>query len=199
MTEVKPKIGGILLAAGGSRRLGRPKQLIEFQGKTLIRGATEALLDAGCSPIVVVVGHDAETLKQELSDLDVEIVENPEWEKGMSTSIRVGVSHIRDSEVEGVLVALCDQPLVDGDKLRKFVHEFSNNECIVTAEYNGIRGVPALFPRERFDDLANLEGDKGARDLIARFPSVGIALPEAALDIDTLADVEQLRLRDSSK
>lgn len=199
MTEVKPKIGGILLAAGGSRRLGRPKQLIEFQGKTLLRRAAESLVNAGCSPVVVIVGSDEEKLKQELDDLDVEIVENPEWEKGMSTSIRVGVSHVTPREIDGVLITLCDQPLVNVEKLQNFVQEFSNNTCIIAAEYNGIRGVPALFPRERFDDLANLEGDKGARDLIARFASVGIALPEAALDIDTLADVEQLRLRDSSK
>lgn len=193
MTESKPKIGGLLLAAGGSRRLGSPKQLLEFEGKTLIRRAAEALIDAGCDPAVVILGAEVERSRTEIADLPVEVIDNAEWETGMSSSIRVGVSQIASREIDAVLVTLCDQPHVTGEKLLPFIDKFlSIGSPIVAAEYNGVRGVPALFAREMFDQLLKLEGDNGARDLIRRGRSVAIDLPEAEVDIDTVDTAENL-------
>lgn len=195
MTEnSKEKIGGLLLAAGGSRRLGRPKQLLEFKGKTLIRRAAEALIDAGCEPVVVVLGAEIEGSRNELDGLDVVIVENSKWEEGMSSSIRVGIDRLLELEknIDAVLISLCDQPHVTADKLAQFIDRFSSDQPpIVAAEYDGVAGVPALFDKSVFGSLMGLRGDKGAREIIRNFPgAMTISFPEATFDIDTHADIE---------
>ncbi|MBL8125929.1 MAG: nucleotidyltransferase family protein [Blastocatellia bacterium] len=194
MTENnRPKIGGLLLAAGGSRRLGRPKQLLEFEGKTLVRAAAEALIEAGCDPVVVVLGAEIEGSRNELDGLDVVIVENSEWEEGMSSSIRVGIDRFLELEkdIDAVLISLCDQPNVTADKLSLFIYRYSNDRPpIIAAEYDGVAGVPALFDRNVFRSLMDIRGDKGAREIIRNFlGAMTISLPEATFDIDTPADI----------
>lgn len=189
MTGSDFEIGGILLAAGGSSRLGRPKQLVEFEGEPLIRRAAEALIDAGCSPVVVVLGAEIDASRDALSDLAIEIVENPEWAYGMSSSIRSGIERMK--ELDAALITLSDQPLVTADKLRAFSDRFADGwPPIVAARYNGVLGVPALFSAGLFEALTRLEGDKGARELIRNCrEAAAIDLPEAAVDIDTLDDL----------
>lgn len=194
MTESsQPKIAGLLLAAGGSFRLGRPKQLVEFEGKTLIRRAAEALLGAGCSPVIVVLGAEIERSANDLKDLPLAVTENPHWEHGMSTSIRHGIDTLRmlEPSANAVLISTCDQPKVSGEDLRGFVERFSNEPtAIIAAEYDDLRGVPALFPAEMFETLRDLKGDKGARELIRGATGViGISLPNASTDVDTNADL----------
>lgn len=183
-------IAAILLAAGSSSRLGRPKQLVELDGETLIRRAANALIDAVCSPIVVVLGSEIELSKQQLSGLNVRIAENADWPSGMSSSIREGMSHVILENVDGVLISVCDQPKVRSEHLQKLIARFTETKAAVTAaEYNDVLGVPSIFSRELFDDLMHLTGDKGARDLIRNHPAVSVPIPEAALDIDTEADL----------
>src|SRR3990170_2001437 len=101
MTESSvPKIGGLLLAAGGSRRLGTPKQLLEFEGKTLLLRAAEALVETSCEPVVVVLGAEIERSKDEIEDLPVSFAINDDWESGMSSSIRVGLEKLLAIEPE---------------------------------------------------------------------------------------------------
>ena len=191
MTENKePKIAGLLLAAGGSSRLGRPKQLVEFEGKTLIRRAVEALTEAGCNPVVVVLGGEIDGSRKALESLSVEILENQDWRDGMSSSVRIGISLLRGWDVDAVLISLCDQPHIGSDDLRKLIDAFSETaSSIVAAQYDGILGVPALFSQELFDDLASLTGDSGARDLIRSRGSFAVPLPEASFDVDTREDL----------
>lgn len=195
MTENRaPKIGGLLLAAGGSRRMGEPKQLLEFQGKTLLRRAAESLVEAGFKPVVVILGAEVERSKAEVENLTVSFAVNDEWKGGMSSSIRVGLENLilLEPDIDAVMITLCDQPFVTAEKLDLFIEEFKRNKvAIIAAKYNEAFGVPALFSRAMFGELAKLEGDKGARDLIRQTDSIiSIDLPEAAFDIDTRADLK---------
>ncbi|HLA96668.1 MAG TPA: nucleotidyltransferase family protein [Pyrinomonadaceae bacterium] len=189
MTENSAKIGGLLLAAGGSRRMGSPKQLLEFKGKTLLRRAAEALVDAGCDPVIVVLGAETDRSKIEIDDLPVSVSINQDWENGMSSSIRVGLEKLLSikPDNDAVMITLCDQPFVTSDKIALFTNEFEQSRSpIIAAKYDDVLGVPALFGKELFSGLMQIEGDKGARDLIRNYEGVkGIDLPEAAFDLDT--------------
>lgn len=194
MTESSElKIAGLLLAAGGSTRLGRPKQLVEFEGETLIRRAAKALIGAGCSSIVVVLGSEIEGSGKALDGIGAEIVLNDAWESGMGSSIACGMRSIisASQDVDAVLISLCDQPLVTADKLQPFIQTFSHLKAgIVAAEYDGVAGVPALFSARCFPQLASLKGEKGAREVIRNSPdTVTIPLPEAAIDVDKEQDL----------
>ena len=194
------KIGGIVLAAGGSSRLGRPKQFLEFEGKTLLKRAAEALAESICNPVVAVLGAEKEKAERELADLPVRICRNQEWRTGMSSSIKIGLKELLfiDPDLDAVVITLCDQPFVNSGTIGRIVEKFAaTNKTIVSARYSGIAGVPALFSREMFDALSKLEGDKGARDLL-RNPNASIETIEinkAAIDIDTLDDVDRLDVR----
>jgi len=185
-------VGGLLLAAGGSTRFGSPKQLAEFEGKTLIRRAAEAVSRSGCSIVVVVFGAAADGSQRDLSDLDLVTIENKDWQSGMSSSIRLGLSKLIELEpqLDAVLITLMDQPKVTASHLAAFVSMFAElRPPLIAAEYSGTSGVPALFSREMFDQLSKLEGDKGARVLIRGSERVmTVSMPEAAFDVDTLAD-----------
>ena len=191
-----PKIAGLLLAAGGSSRLGRPKQLVVFEGKTLIRRAAEALIEAGCSPVYVVLGAETERSLQELEGLEVFVGINDSWASGMGSSIALGVKSLTESGMrpDAILISLCDQPLVTAEKLRMFLDTYRETTAVVVAAgYNDVAGVPALFSSRAFPDLASLKGEKGARGIIRNFPdAVTIPLPEAAIDIDHDQDLERL-------
>lgn len=196
MTESDVKVAGLLLAAGGSSRLGRPKQLVEFEGKTLIRRAAEALFEAGCSPVCVILGAEIDRSLQELEGLDLVVVINHSWNVGMGSSISLGVKSLIKSEIppEAVLISLCDQPLVTAEKLRTLLDTYCvTNAGVVAAEYNGVAGVPAMFSARSFLDLTALEGEKGAREIIRNAPdAVTIPLPEAAIDVDGQKDLHDL-------
>jgi molybdenum cofactor cytidylyltransferase len=189
MTKNDAKIGGLLLAAGGSTRFGTPKQLAKFHGKSLLRNAAEAIACSGCSPVVVVLGANVEDSLAEISDLDLHSVINSNWQAGLSSSIRTGLVELTNLEpaLDAVLFALMDQPLITAEHLAVFVERFRRDgPAIIASEYNRITGVPALFSSELFDELHKLCGEKGARQLIRnRSDVVRIALKEAAIDIDT--------------
>jgi molybdenum cofactor cytidylyltransferase len=191
------KIGGILLAAGGSSRLGRPKQLISFGGRTLIRQAAETLIGSACDPVVVVLGAEFELSRAEIAGLGLHICVNGDWQTGMSSSIRAGLAEITriEPELAAVVITLCDQPRVTSANIDRLVAAFrTSRPPIVAAEYGGTAGVPALFSRELFPDLLRLEGDKGARQIIRGNPDRIRTIPieAAAADIDTSEDLSAL-------
>lgn len=188
MTD-KKTIAGILLAAGGSSRLGMPKQLVEFRGQTLIRRAAESLIFAECDKIVIVLGSEIEGSRRELRGLNVEIVENANWSDGMAASIKFGIEHLEAEQPDAVLISLCDQPLVDGNCLSHLIEAFkTTNADIVAARYDGVVGVPAIFSRAMFKSLAALDGDKGARELIRENAVVSVEMPDGKLDLDSASD-----------
>jgi len=188
---VKTRVGVIILAAGESSRLGKPKQLVSFRGRTLIRIAVEAGLNSICRPVVVVLGAKADHIRPEVPE-QARVVENSEWQEGMASSIRRGVEAI-EAEVDAVILMLCDQPLVDAEILNRIAAK--SEAGLVAAQYDGTVGVPALFGREYFSELRALGGKEGAKKIlqanenrIARIPC-----PEAGVDIDTAADVQRLQ------
>jgi molybdenum cofactor cytidylyltransferase len=188
---VKPRVGVVVLAAGESKRLGQPKQLLPFRGKALIRCVIDSALSSICRPVVVVIGANGDQIRLQLSG-DIRIVENPDWNEGMSSSIRRGVEAI-ESEVDAVILMLADQPLVTGEILNKFAEKADAG--LVAAEYDGAIGVPALFARRYFAALRELRGEKGAKTILLANEKhvMRIPCPGAALDIDTVTDVQRLQ------
>jgi molybdenum cofactor cytidylyltransferase len=185
----------VLLAAGGSSRLGHPKQLVRYRGQTLLRWSARQALDTG-APVHVVLGASEDELREEIKSLPVDIVVNPDWRLGISGSIKLGCQRLA-GKASGVLIMLCDQPLVTTAHLEDLIKSLGHDgRFVVASEYSGILGVPAVFGQDYFDELMNLEGDEGARVLIIRNPEdvVRVKFADASLDIDSEADVETLVL-----
>ena len=191
------KVAGILLAAGGSTRLGSPKQLLVYQGRTLLRRATEAMLEAGCHPVIVVLGAGAARLTPELIGLDVNTVVNAGWERGMGTSVRVGLSALSPGlDVDAVLLSLCDQPIVGSQILTRLLTVWRDTpeHSIAAAAYDGTLGVPAVFGRKHFAELAALPETAGAKPILQRHAAriAAVSMPEAETDIDTREQYERI-------
>lgn len=190
------KIGAIILAAGGSSRLGQPKQLLRFHGQSLIRRVTEAAVEADCSPIVIVTGTKPDSIVLELETLPALFVANPDWQRGIGTSVRAGVKHLlADSpETGAVLLLACDQPRVNGKTITALIElRATERKPIVACEYSGTLGIPAIFDRSFFHELLDLEAD-GAKKIIGAHRDVTSRLdfPAGAIDIDTAEDYERL-------
>lgn len=173
----------VVLAAGASQRLGRPKQLLEFRGRPLVRHAAIVALAAGCDE-TAVIGPFAEALR----GLPVTTLENANATEGMSSSIRVAVDYARGRRV---LFTLCDQPLVTSHHLQELV---AIPAPIVATSYGDAIGVPAIFDPQFADELRALSGDTGARAVINAHQDllVSIRFEAAAVDIDTFADYQKL-------
>ena len=175
-------VAAILMAAGGSRRLGRPKQLVEVEGRTLVRRTAELLLEAGYEPVVVVLGAVVEPVRAELAPLPVDSVAREGWQSGMAGSIGAGLAALPD-RVEATLVTPCDLPKLELGVLAALKAE-SGPEALAACAFAGTLGPPALFGRRWFDDLARLEGDGGAKSLLRRHGAREIPWPEGAEDLD---------------
>ena len=161
-------IGGVLLAAGQSRRMGRAnKMLVEVDGAPMVIHAARALLESGASPIVVVLGHQPEQVEKALAGLDVRFVRNPDYAGGLSTSLRAGLAALPDS-CDGAVVALGDMPGVRAENIDMLIDAFDpvSGQSIIVPTYNGKRGNPVLWARRYFDDVSAVSGDVGARHLI---------------------------------
>lgn len=188
---MKTRVGVIILAAGESSRLGKPKQLVAFRGRTLIRVVIESALKSVCRPVAVVLGADADRIRPEISR-EARVVENPDWKEGMASSIRRGVESV-EAEVDAIILMLCDQPLIDAEILNRFAEKADAG--LVAAEYDGTIGVPALFGREFFGELQTLSGKGGAKQILMANEKrvTRIACQEASVDIDTATDVQRLQ------
>jgi molybdenum cofactor cytidylyltransferase len=191
-------VAAVVLAAGGSIRFGKPKQLAIFQGEPLVRRIVTAAKDAGCAPVVVVVGASAAQITPVLAGLPVSIIEHPNWSNGLGTSIAVGVKHAASivPDLDAAILLACDQPFVNAVMLRQLIQmHLENKKPIVVSAYADTLGVPALFDRSCFGDLLQLTGDSGAKGIILarRNNLTPFDFPAAAIDIDTAADYEKLR------
>ncbi len=193
------KIGAVILAAGASLRLGRPKQLIEFKGTTLLRIAVEAALGAGCQPALVVLGSDRsmhDAARRILAGTKADILPNEHWPRGLGTSLRAGLEKIASlPHVEGTLVLVCDQPFVSAEIIAALISlQETTHKPIVASSYGGTIGVPALFDRTCFHELLALPDDQGAKPVIQRDPGrvATLPFPAGAIDIDTSADYDAL-------
>jgi len=191
-SDAGARIAGIILAAGGSARFGSPKQLITHYGENIVRRAARVALEAGLSPVIVVLGAYASTILPFLAGLDsVVTVLNDNWEEGQSTSLRTGLDEAQRQECDAAIILLADQPGIDSGSIERLVLQYEPDR-IVASEYAGILGAPALFPVATFDELRKIRGDQGAghwlRDHRDRVTT--IAMSEAAFDIDTPDDLK---------
>ncbi|QIF05909.1 nucleotidyltransferase family protein [Roseimicrobium sp. ORNL1] len=190
------RIGGIVLAAGGSTRLGSPKQLLRLQGESLVRTAVKAAQQGGCDLVCVVTGHAREAVEKELTHARPLLVHNEKWGRGMGSSIRLGVTAVQPASA--VILLACDQPAVDAQVVRSLIAEhYRTGQAIVASQYSGTCGIPVLFDESCFPELANLADDRGAKSIIeADMGRVAhLAFPEGALDLDSPADLEAWRKR----
>ena len=189
--------GAVILAAGSSSRMGTPKQTLQFQGNSLLRHATLAALGAGCFPVVVVTGANAELCRSELDGLEVSEVFNPDWETGMASSVRAGIERLAgiDANVDAAVLLLCDQPHVTAEVIAGLVaaHE-ATGKTVVASSYGEGFGVPALFNRTLFTELTQLQGVSGAKEIIKRHASDAhfLPFPEGVVDVDTPDDFASL-------
>jgi molybdenum cofactor cytidylyltransferase len=188
------------LAAGESNRFGRPKQLVELCGRILVAWALDAALASRLETVVLVLGRDhqkiGDALGQRVYHPKLELVINPRYHKGLSTSLAAGLFRIRD-RFPAVMFLLGDQPLVDASTINRLLERFGHSDkTICVPVHRGRRGNPTLFSRSHYEQLARLSGDKGAREIIAALPGqileVPVAEPSLFLDIDTQADIENL-------
>ena len=191
-------IGAVILAAGASTRMGVPKQLLQFGGEAMLRHASSAALEAGCRPVVVVTGADATASRKALRGLDVQEAENQQWESGISSSVRVGIEALvtANPQIAAVVLMLCDQPFVTREIIARLVAaHLETGRSIVASRYGGSYGVPALFGKVHFAELATLKGDAGAKRVIQKhLPKVHLVpFPEGEIDIDTPDDLARLQ------
>jgi molybdenum cofactor cytidylyltransferase len=195
----KNEIGLIVLAAGASIRLGVPKQLLKFRGETLLRRIASESLASLCNSVIVVLGENSGKFKSELENLDVFIVENPNWQNGMGSSVKAGLEKLLEMNqtADAVVLTVCDQPFVTAFTINKLIETFQTSKAqIVASEYQTTLGVPALFSRKFFPQMQILESG-GAKKIIYESPdeTTSIYFPEGAIDIDTTDDYEKLLLR----
>jgi molybdenum cofactor cytidylyltransferase len=193
-------VGAVILAAGSSSRMGRPKQTLEFQGMSLLRRATLAALDATCRPVVVVTGAHAELSSRELDQLDVREAFNPDWETGMGSSVRAGIERLlsTDADVAAVVLLLCDQPHVTSNVVSSLLAaHHTTRKPVVASAYGESFGVPALFSRTLFTELMQLAGSSGAKEIIKRHASEAhfLPFPDGAVDVDTPDDFSCLTVK----
>ena len=194
------KIGAVILAAGESSRFGRPKQLVQFRGKSLVRRAVNAAKDANCSAIVVVLGSKRAQIERELKETDAIVAENQDWRRGMGSSIRVGVEGAVNQapDIEAIVLLTCDQPFVKTDTIKCLIAmREKTKKAIVASSYSQTLGVPALFDRSCFQELLALDDETGAKTIILsnRERVAELLFSEGKIDIDTAADYEKLTVQ----
>lgn len=190
----------MILAAGASTRMGQPKQLLEFQGESLLERIVKTALATECRPVVVVLGAFYDEIIAKLGNWEIgksTIVRNENWQQGMSSSVKEGLEALLaiQPNLEAVLLLLADQPFVTTTYLLKLLPTANRQlPTIVASFYQNRLGVPALFPQKYFAELLQLSGDEGARKLLQLYKTEvhAIPFPEGALDVDTPEEYEFL-------
>jgi molybdenum cofactor cytidylyltransferase len=191
-------VAGIVLAAGSSTRMGGHKLLLELGGETLVRRAVRAAGQAGLDPVLVVLGHEAERVREELAGLPWRAVLNPEHASGAGTSIRAGVA-ATPSEAAALVVTLADMPFVTASMIGTLVERYrAGGARVVVSRYGGTDAPPTLFDRSLFGELAALAGDRGARQVARRHESEAAVVSwpaEDVCDLDLPDDYARARRR----
>ncbi|MET9187033.1 nucleotidyltransferase family protein [Streptomyces tendae] len=196
--QVGDQVAGLLLAAGGGRRLGgRPKALLEHRGHPLVEHAVGALRAAGCARVHVVLGARAEDVRARAALDDCVLVDNPGWEQGMGSSLRAGLRSLTGTGARAALVCLVDQPGIGAEAMARVRAAYRDETSLVSAAYTGVRGHPVLLGAAHWAGIAaTATGDRGARAYL-REHGAEIALVECGdvarpYDIDTEADLVHL-------
>ncbi|ATZ23610.1 Nicotine blue oxidoreductase [Streptomyces lavendulae subsp. lavendulae] len=191
-------VAGLLLAAGGGRRLGgRPKALLPYRGRPLVENAVRVLREAGCDPVHVVLGASADEVRERADLSGCVVVDNPDWAEGMGSSLRVGLASLAGTGAGAALVSLVDQPGIGARAVARVREAYRSPTSLVAASYDGERGHPVLFGADRWPDIAaTATGDRGARvhlkEHAAEVMLVECGDVAAPFDIDTPPDLARL-------
>jgi len=193
----KPNIATLILAAGNASRMGDIKQLLAWKGTFLLNHAIDIVLQVDSSKNIVVLGANYERIKAEIQHENIQIIYNKDWENGLGSSIAFGVKHIQNNyEVDGVLITLADQPLIDATYLNTLIgsYKMGKNQIIASNYGHEKLGVPALFDSSYFEELSKLNQDKGAKKVIENHLDKVLALNAKHFisDIDTMEDYKRL-------
>lgn len=190
--------GIVILAAGASTRLGKPKQLLQYHGKTLLNHAVNEAIKAKADAVVVILGKNADLFTGEIDKEEVRVVINKDWEEGMASSVRLGLDTLLKSKpyMDAVIFMVCDQPHISSSVLNNLITaQQRTTKQIVTCNYGESIGPPALFHKKYFRELAKLKGDVGAKNIIQQNMNdvATILFREGKIDIDTEEDYEALK------
>ena len=187
----------IILAAGKSSRLGKPKQLLRYQNKTLLQHAINTAKLSSIQTIIVVLGSNADLIQNEMDNTGIRVVINNDWPSGVASTIRCGIQTLtkHDAAIDEVILMVCDQPFVAADLLNTLMEKQKETGTpIIASQYGDTIGTPALFHKQFFPELMELQGDTGAKrimmqhnDLLATIP-----FPQGRIDIDTIDDYKAL-------
>jgi molybdenum cofactor cytidylyltransferase len=191
---VNQPVAGLVLAAGGSTRIGQPKQLLDWNGQPFVRVVAENALSSGLDPVYVVVGAHAQQVEDALKGLDVEIIRNSQWEEGQSASVKAGIKGLA-AETQAVVMMLVDQPHIPPPLIEALVEAHASMVSpIVATMVEHRRGNPVLFDRITFDDLLDIEGDVGGRKIFSRYRIHYVPWLDAriGLDVDSMEDYQRL-------
>ena len=189
--------GIVILAAGASTRLGKPKQLLQYHGKTLLDHSVNEAINAKADAVVVILGKNADLLQNKIDNQKVNVVINKDWEEGMAASVRLGLATLLKIKpyIDAVIFMVCDQPHISSLVLNELITtQQKTTKQIVTCNYGGSIGPPALFHKKYFRELAKVKGDIGARNIIQQNMNdvATILFPEGKIDIDTQEDYDAL-------
>tara|TARA_B100000949_G_scaffold71910_1_gene64035 strand:- start:31457 stop:32062 length:606 start_codon:yes stop_codon:yes gene_type:complete len=196
--SAEENIAVVVLAAGGSTRLGRPKQLVEYKGKTLLDHALDKVDLLGFQTKILVLGGEREEIVDKINPNDFKVVVNTHWEQGMASSIKVGLeaAMAKEEGLDYVLFLVSDQPFLERTNLIKLVHtQLTQHPKATYSKYGDNIGVPAIFSKEAFPLLLQLEGDEGAKKLtrMEDFNYCAETFKKGGFDVDTEEDVKQLK------
>jgi len=197
----KPVIGGLLLAAGASSRLGQSKQLVEFDHQPLLRRTLKTLLHSHLNYTLTVLGARAQEHLAVIEHMATDTCINEDWKKGMGHSLKFGMLRLLEAQpvLDGVLIAVCDQPFLTTAHIDGLLDQFAHSrDSIVASEYKGIQGVPAIFPQAHFGELMSIGDEAGARKVMATHADRVILrhLEKGEVDLDTPEDLKHLRRKD---
>jgi molybdenum cofactor cytidylyltransferase len=190
--------GIIILAAGASRRMGQPKQLLKMGEENLLSRVIRIARTSDFDCVSVVLGANIELIFPEIDTSGISVFLNPNWDLGMSSSLACGLKHSlrKFPQLASVLILLVDQPFLSVDLVNSFLETYQQKHPpVVAAHYAGTHGVPALFDKSIFPQLLEQEGQVGARKLIHQLQNelIGIDFPEGEIDLDTPEDLQQLK------
>lgn len=190
-------IGVVILAAGSSSRLGRPKQLVEFQNKPLLQHMIDIVAPFHFNPSVLVLGANADQIRQATDLNSVTVLSNESWPEGIASSIRLGVSESMklNESLESILFLLSDQPFVTTELIEELIQKHvEDNQRITACSYKNNIGVPAIFGKSFFTQLMDLKGDVGAKKIIAQNPEQvdSVVFEDGSFDVDTEEDYKEL-------
>lgn len=191
-------IGIVILAAGTSSRLGTPKQLLQFRGKSLLQNTVDAAVSSDANRVVVVFGANADEISKKVDKSKVSSIVNTDWSEGMASSVRNGLNELLfiSPSTDAVIFMVCDQPYISSEVINELIaSQKETGKPIVTCNYGETIGPPALFHRSLFPHLMQLKGDAGARKIIQQHSDdvATVLFMKGKFDIDTNEDYEALK------